>query len=79
MVDGQWSSQRRPVQHTSTATPSAEDDFDKLPPDSDLPQRPRMTLSPGVRIEGSAHSLSIMELAPIVRDFAIAMEAVDHQ
>jgi hypothetical protein len=40
------------VQHTSTANPSTENDRDKLPPDSDLIQRPRTTAPPGVRIEG---------------------------
>jgi hypothetical protein len=40
------------VQHRSTAAPSAEDDSDKPPVNSDLPQRPRMTSPPGVRIEG---------------------------
>lgn len=40
------------VQHTSTATLSAGNASDKLPLDSDLPQRPRTTLPPGVsRIE----------------------------
>lgn len=40
------------IQRQSTATPSAENDSDKLPPDGDLPQRPRTTSPPGVRIEG---------------------------
>ena len=39
------------VQHASTATPSTEDGFDKPPPVGDLPQRPRTTSAPGVRIE----------------------------
>jgi hypothetical protein len=39
------------AQHTSTATLSAENASDKLPPDSDLPQRLRMTSPPGVRIQ----------------------------
>ena len=34
------------VQHTCTASPSTENDFDKLSPDSDLPQRPRATSPP---------------------------------
>ena len=41
-------------QHRSTATPSAGNDLDNLPPNSDLPQRPRATSSPRVRIEESA-------------------------
>lgn len=40
------------VQHRSTATPAAANDSDKLPPDSDLLQRPPTTSLPGVRIEG---------------------------
>jgi len=42
----------RPVQRASTATLSAENAPGKLPPNSDLPQRPPTTLPPGVRIEG---------------------------
>jgi len=40
------------VQHRSTATPAATNDSDKLPPNGDLPQRPRATSPPRVRIEG---------------------------
>jgi hypothetical protein len=40
------------VQHTSTATSSAVSDFVRLRPVADLPQRPRATSLPGVRIEG---------------------------
>jgi hypothetical protein len=40
------------IQQTSTATLAAENASHKLPPDSDLPQRPPMTSLPGVRIEG---------------------------
>ncbi len=39
---------QRAGQHRSTATLSAENAADKLPPDSDLPQRPQMTSPPGV-------------------------------
>jgi hypothetical protein len=40
------------VQHRSTATLRTANDSEKLPPASDLPQRPRATSAPGVRIEG---------------------------
>lgn len=40
------------VQHTNTATPQTENDLDKPSADSDLPQRPRATAPPRVRIEG---------------------------
>src|SRR5215831_13507055 len=39
------------VQHSNTATSSTETDSDKLPPNSDLPQRPPTTSPPRVRIE----------------------------
>lgn len=43
---GRMVSPARPeaVQHASTATPSAETDSDRLPPGSDLSQRPPMTV-----------------------------------
>jgi hypothetical protein len=41
------------VQHTNTTTPSAVGDFVRLRPAADLPQRPRTTALPRVRIEGS--------------------------
>ena len=42
----------RPVQHASTATSTALSDFLRLRPVIDLPQRPRATSLPRVRIEG---------------------------
>jgi hypothetical protein len=53
---GQCRAATRPntVQHTSTATPSAGNDFDKLPSADGLLKRPPATSSPRVRIEGSA-------------------------
>jgi len=40
------------VQQTNTATSSAASDSEKLPPTADLPQRPRATPPPGVRLAG---------------------------
>jgi hypothetical protein len=42
------------TQQTSTATRSAGNRSDRLPPTSDLPQRPPTTTPPGVRIEGTS-------------------------
>jgi hypothetical protein len=42
------------AQQSSTATPSTASDPVRLPSTADLPQRPRMTSPPGVRIEGVA-------------------------
>jgi hypothetical protein len=61
------------VQHSSTATPPAGNVSDKLPPDSDLPQRPRMTSPPGVRIEGIAGNRKISQGVQSGLQFAVVV------
>jgi Restriction endonuclease len=58
---------RGAVQHTSTATLSAANASEKPPPTGDLPQRPRPTSPPGVRIEGIRSVLFVSGREPRTR------------
>jgi len=65
--------ERRPSaeQHTGTPTPTTGNAADKSPPASKLPQRPRTTSLPGVRIEGGASGLPTSELGTTLRPHAL--------
>jgi hypothetical protein len=65
----------RAVPHASTATSSAANDFVRLRPVADLPQRPRTTSLPGVRIERVTQAVRIAR--PLIRTRLASLDS-DH-
>jgi hypothetical protein len=59
------------VQQTSAATSATGNASDRLPPTSDLPQRPRTTSAPGVRIEGTRPTPPTSELGTTLGPHAL--------